>query len=257
MDLTRRSFALASAACLLGPRAASAALQDAALTIPYRALTSEPFPVHAIDLSRIKPEFLRREVREGEIGSREPPGTIVVDPAKHFLYLVLHDGKAMRYGVGVGRSGFAWSGDATINSKQAWPDWYPPKEMFERQPQLRRAMRKMRLGLGMPGGAGNPLGARALYLWQDNRDTLFRIHGTIEPWTIGSNVSSGCIRMINQDVIDLYERVEPGARVAVLGSSGSIVASDHAHGAISSSDGVPPLHHLVRDPAALASRGLW
>ncbi len=250
MDLTRRrSFAIA-AACLLGPRAAWAALHDPALTAPYRALASEPFPVPAIDLSRIKPEFLRREVQGVEAVSREPPGTIVVDPAKHFLYLIQPGGAAIRYGVGVGRSGFAWSGAATVNSKQAWPDWYPPKEMFERQPYLRRAMRKMRLGIGMPGGVGNPLGARALYLWQDNRDTLFRIHGTLEPWTIGSNVSSGCIRMINQDVIDLYERVEPGARVVVLGAPEGVIVTSRG------GDGLPPLHQLVRDPGALA-RGLW
>jgi hypothetical protein len=112
-------------------------------------------------------------------------------------------------------------------------------------------MRKLRSGLGMPGGTGNPLGARALYLWQDNRDTLFRIHGTVEPWTIGTNASSGCIRMINQDVMDLYERVEPGARVVVLGASGDSVASTRG------GDRLPPLHQLVRDPDALARRGLW
>jgi len=248
MDLTRRSFAFASAACLLAPRAMAAAPLDPALTSPYRALASEPFPVPAIDLKRLKSEFLRRQVDDP---TREPAGTIVVDPARHFLYLVLPGGKAMRYGVGVGRSGFAWSGEARVNSKQAWPDWYPPKEMLERQPHLARAMRKLRSGLGMPGGAGNPLGARALYLWQDNRDTLFRIHGTVEPWTIGTNASSGCIRMINQDVMDLYERVEPGARVVVLGAPGGSEAT--ARGG----DRLPPLHQLVRDPDALARRGLW
>ena len=102
----------------------------------------------------------------------------------------------MRYGVGVGREGFAWSGIATINSKQEWPDWYPPKEMFERQPDIKKYMTQLQSGPGMHGGPGNPLGARAMYLWQGNKDTLFRIHGTVEPWTIGSSVSSGCIRMI-------------------------------------------------------------
>ena len=248
MDFTRRSLFLASAACLLGRGAASAASPDPGLASPYRALVGEPFPVPAIDLSRVRPEFLRREVDDP---TREPAGTIVVDPARHFLYLVLPGAKAMRYGVGVGRSGFAWSGEAKVNSKQAWPDWYPPKEMLERQPHLARAMRKLRSGLGMPGGSGNPLGARALYLWQDNRDTLFRIHGTVEPWTIGTNASSGCIRMINQDVMDLYERVQPGARVVVLGAPGGYVASTRG------GDNLPPLHQLVRDPDALARRGLW
>ena len=248
MTLRRRTFMLGSVACLLAPAVPRAAPLDAALTSRYRALGGEPFAVPAIDLTRIRPEFLRREVDDV---TREPAGSIVVDPAKHFLYLVQPGGKAMRYGVGVGRSGFAWSGVATVNSKQAWPDWYPPKEMLERQPHLARAMRKLRSWLGMPGGTGNPLGARALYLWQDNRDTLFRIHGTVEPWTIGTNASSGCIRMINQDVMDLYERVEPGARVVVLGASGDSVASTRG------GDRLPPLHQLVRDPDALARRGLW
>ncbi len=254
MTLCRRTFTLASAACLLGPAVPRAAPLDPALTSRYRSLASEPFPVPAIDLSRIRLEFLRREVDDV---TREAPGTIVVDPAKHFLYLVLPGGKAMRYGVGVGRSGFAWSGEAMVNSKQAWPDWYPPKEMLERQPHLARAMRKLRSGLGMPGGTGNPLGARALYLWQDNRDTLFRIHGTVEPWTIGTNASSGCIRMINQDVMDLYERVEPGARVVVQGAPGAVVAGASEQGAVRGGDRLPPLNLLVRDLEGMASRGLW
>ena len=127
-------------------------------------------------------------------------------------------GRAIRYGVGVGRQGFGWSGVATIHDKQQWPDWYPPKEMLDRQPELRRQMSELQSGIGMPGGPRNPLGARAMYLWQNNKDTLFRIHGTFEPWTIGKSVSSGCIRMINQDAIDLYERTPVGAKVVVLGS---------------------------------------
>ncbi len=246
--LSRRNFTLASAACLMANRTTSAAPLDSTLTSPYRSIATEPFPVPAIELSRVRPEFLRREVDDP---TREAAGAIVVDPARHFLYLVLPGGKAMRYGVGVGRSGFAWSGEARVNSKQAWPDWYPPKEMLERQPHLARAMRKLRSGLGMPGGSGNPLGARALYLWQDNRDTLFRIHGTVEPWTIGTNASSGCIRMINQDVMDLYERVEPGARVLVLGAPAGYAKTTRG------GDGLPPLHNLVRDPGGLAGRGLW
>ena len=123
----------------------------------------------------------------------------------------------MRYGVGVGREGFVWAGTANIHSKQEWPDWYPPKEMIERQPELKKKMSTLQSGVGMHGGPGNPLGARAMYLWQGNKDTLFRIHGTVEPWTIGKSVSSGCIRMINQDVMDLYQSVEIGAKVIVNG----------------------------------------
>jgi lipoprotein-anchoring transpeptidase ErfK/SrfK len=148
--------------------------------------------------------------------TREAPGTIVVDPSNHFLYAVQRGGQALRYGVGVGGEGFGWSGVATVHSKQEWPDWYPPKEMLERRPDIRQAMRELQGGLGMPGGPENPLGARALYLWQGNKDTLYRIHGTNEPWTIGQNVSSGCIRITNEDVVDLYDRTVVGTKVVVL-----------------------------------------
>ncbi|MDC7786102.1 L,D-transpeptidase [Rhodoplanes sp. TEM] len=133
----------------------------------------------------------------------EPAGTIVVDTRNFYLYLVEGNGRAMRYGVGVGRPGFTWSGAHTITGKKEWPDWRPPEEMLRRQPSLPSFM---------PGGPENPLGARALYLG----DTLYRIHGSNEPWTIGTQVSSGCIRMRNEDVIDLYERVKVGARVVVI-----------------------------------------
>ncbi|MCC0003321.1 MAG: L,D-transpeptidase [Methylobacteriaceae bacterium] len=181
----------------------------------YGPVAGEPFPIRAVNLSRIKPVFLRARI---PYRTNQPPGTIVIDPRHHYLYFVNGDGTAMRYGVGVGRQGFAWKGVATINSKQEWPDWYPPKEMLERQPDLMRAMSKLRSGIGMHGGPRNPLGARAMYLWQNGKDTLYRIHGTTEPWTIGTNASSGCIRMINQDAIDLYRRVTVGAKVVVLGS---------------------------------------
>jgi lipoprotein-anchoring transpeptidase ErfK/SrfK len=176
-------------------------------------LGGEPFPVPAIRLSDINPIHLRTSV---DYQTNEPAGTIIVDPQNKFLYLVQGGGRAMRYGIGVGRQGFGWSGVATIHEKQEWPDWYPPKEMLQRQPELMRQMSELRGGIGMPGGSRNPLGARALYLWQNGKDTLYRIHGTFEPWTIGTSVSSGCIRMINQDVIDLYQRVATGAKVVVL-----------------------------------------
>ena len=181
----------------------------------YAQNSSEPFPVPAFRLSDVDPVYLRKSIY---YPTAEPPGTIVIDPQRHFLYLVEGGGRATRYGIGVGRSGFEWSGSATVHNKQEWPDWYPPKEMIERQPEIRRMMSELQSGLGMHGGPRNPLGARALYLWQGNKDTLYRIHGTVEPWTIGKNVSSGCIRMINQDVMDLYERTPVGARVLVMSS---------------------------------------
>jgi lipoprotein-anchoring transpeptidase ErfK/SrfK len=181
----------------------------------YAETDNEPFPVPAFRLSDVDPVYLRKTVY---YPTDEEPGTIVIDPQRHFLYFVEGGGRATRYGVGVGRTGFGWSGVATIHNKQEWPDWYPPKEMIQRQPEIRRVMSELQSGLGMPGGPRNPLGARALYLWQGNKDTLFRIHGTVEPWTIGKNVSSGCIRMINQDVIDLYARAPAGAKVVVLSS---------------------------------------
>jgi len=194
------------------PFSGSGNLQYSAI---YAESNSEPFPVPALRLSEVDPTYLRKSVY---YPTDEPSGTIVIDPQAHFLYLVEGGGRAMRYGVGVGRSGFEWSGVATIHNKQEWPDWYPPKEMIERQPEIRRMMTELQSGIGMHGGPRNPLGARALYLWQGNKDTLYRIHGTVEPWTIGKSVSSGCIRMINQDVIDLYERTPVGAKVVVLSS---------------------------------------
>ena len=134
---------------------------------------------------------------------KEGPGTIVIDTPNKFLYLVQADGKALRYGVGVGRPGFTWSGVKQITAKKEWPDWTPPPEMLVRRPDLPRHME---------GGPQNPLGARAMYLGS----SLYRIHGSNEPWTIGTNVSSGCIRMRNEDVIDLYGRVSVGAKVIVI-----------------------------------------
>ena len=171
------------------------------------------FTVPGVKLGQVDFAFLRKNVA---YATKEAPGTIVIDPANHYLYHVEDGGRATRYGVGVGRAGFAWAGEATIKSKQEWPDWYPPKEMIERRPDLKKELVELQSGLGMRGGPANPLGARAMYLWQGDRDTLFRIHGTNEPWTIGKSQSSGCIRMINQDVMDLYQNTPIGARVVVL-----------------------------------------
>jgi lipoprotein-anchoring transpeptidase ErfK/SrfK len=141
--------------------------------------------------------------------TKEPPGTIIISTRKRRLFYVLADGTAISYGVGVGRFGFTWRGVAKIGRKAEWPAWHPPAEMVERDPLAAK------YADGMPGGPDNPLGARALYLYEGNRDTLYRIHGTREPWSIGLAVSSGCIRMLNEEVIDLYNRVKIGARVLV------------------------------------------
>jgi lipoprotein-anchoring transpeptidase ErfK/SrfK len=140
----------------------------------------------------------------------ESPGTVIVETKSHFLYLVLDGGKAIRYAVGVGREGFAWSGTAHVAKRAEWPAWYPPQEMVERA-----AARSPFIPYRIDGGELNPLGARALYLYEGGRDTLYRIHGTNEPRSIGRNVSSGCIRLLNEDIIDLYGRVALGAKVIV------------------------------------------
>jgi lipoprotein-anchoring transpeptidase ErfK/SrfK len=211
--LDRRSFLLGSATAAVAGSANSAASPIDAAYAEIYAPVKDRFLIPGVRLSQINRMFLRTAV---PYESTETPGTIVIDPRARFLYHLQHAGMAIRYGVGVGRTGFGWSGTATIKDKQEWPDWYPPLEMLERQPELWDRMSRLRSGIGMPGGPGNPLGARAMYLWQGNKDTLFRIHGTFEPWTIGTNVSSGCIRMINQDVINLYDQTPIGSKIIVL-----------------------------------------
>jgi lipoprotein-anchoring transpeptidase ErfK/SrfK len=176
----------------------------------YRAMPEEQFPIPAPDLKKVPERYYRKQV---DYPTSEKVGTLVVDTNNYYLYLVQENGKAMRYGVGLGRAGFEWSGRARIARKAAWPKWTPPEEMIQRQPELEKW--SWRNG-GMPPGIENPLGARALYIFQGNKDTLYRIHGTAEYWTIGSAVSSGCVRLINQDVIDLYSRVPDGSQIVVL-----------------------------------------
>lgn len=139
--------------------------------------------------------------------TNERAGTITIDTGARALYLSMGNGKAMRYGIGVGREGFTWKGRVRVGRKESWPDWTPPKDMLKRRPDLPRHM---------AGGEDNPLGARAMYLYSGDRDTMFRIHGSNEPWTIGQAVSSGCIRMTNDDVTDLFNRVKVGTAVVVL-----------------------------------------
>jgi len=174
----------------------------------YAALDSEKFRVDAVDLSEIDPKYRRQEV---DYRTTEGPGTVIVDPHQRFLYLVERGGKAVRYGVGVGRAGLEFTGTASVQVKKEWPHWTPTPAMIAREPA-----RYAKWAGGMEGGEGNPLGARALYLFRGGSDTRYRIHGTTEPQSIGHAVSSGCIRMMNQDIIDLFDRVSLGSKVVVL-----------------------------------------
>jgi lipoprotein-anchoring transpeptidase ErfK/SrfK len=174
----------------------------------YGALEDGGFHIPGVDPTEIKPRNVRQLV---DNPTGQPPGTLVVDPRNRFLYLVQENGKALRYGVGVGRAGLEFSGTAAIGYKREWPSWRPTDTMIAREPA-----RYQPWAGGMAGGETNPLGARALYLFKDGKDTLYRIHGTNEPWSIGEAVSSGCIRMMNQDIIDLHRRVPDGAKVVVL-----------------------------------------
>lgn len=176
----------------------------------YAALPNEPFPIPAIDLKKIPSKYYRKLI---SYRSNERPGTVIVDTKNFFLYLIQDNQKAMRYGVGLGRAGFEWSGRARIAWKQKWPKWTPPDEMIARRPELEKY--SARNG-GMAPGLNNPLGLRALYISQGKVDTLYRIHGSPEYWTIGNAVSSGCVRMINQDVVDLYDRVKSNSSIVVL-----------------------------------------
>lgn len=172
----------------------------------YRAMPEERFPIPAPNLSKIDPVYYRRLV---DYRTDEPAGTIIVDTPNRFLYLTMENGKAMRYGIGIGRAGFEWGGTARIAYKRPWPRWTPPAEMIAREPELEKYRN------GMEPGLDNPLGARALYIFQGGKDTLYRLHGTSEDWSIGKAVSSGCVRLLHQDAIDLYNRVPNGTKIVV------------------------------------------
>lgn len=182
----------------------------------YRAMPEEDFPIPAVDITKVDKRFYRQLVDDP---TGERPGTVVVDTRSYYLYLVRPGGKAMRYGVGLGRQGFEWSGEGVIQWKQRWPKWTPPAEMIARQPELEKYSA---VNGGQPPGLNNPLGARALYIFQNGKDTLYRLHGTPEYWTIGKAVSSGCVRLMNQDIIDLYDRVATPTPIIVRGGTHSI-----------------------------------
>jgi lipoprotein-anchoring transpeptidase ErfK/SrfK len=202
---SRVTCALAfTTALLLAPSVFSSAAS--AQTLGYASTQPNAFPTDEVmaEPEGVVPERLRRAVVA--FNTNEAPGTIVIDTGNTALYYVLGQGRAVRYGVGVGREGFTWSGVQTISRKAEWPDWHPPAEMIARQPYLPRFM---------AGGPGNPLGARAMYLGTSQ----YRIHGTNDPSTIGKFVSSGCIRLTNEDVTDLFSRVDVGTKVVVLPKS--------------------------------------
>jgi len=179
----------------------AASAEDAAWYIGTKP--DKPFDIPLVDRSRMDPKYARQTVN---YNGPERPGSIVVDIDERLLYLVQPDGKAIRYGVGVGKQGFSWKGVASVGRKGVWPSWTPTQTMVGLKPDLPRYRE---------AGLDNPLGARALYLYQSGRDILFRIHGTNEPWSIGEQMSSGCVRMLNEDVVDLYERVPVGTTVYV------------------------------------------
>lgn len=179
----------------------------------YGPVEDGGFLVPAVPIEKIDQQFLRQVVKDP---TGEAPGTVVVNTLTHHLYLVRENGYAVRYGVGLGRAGFEWAGRGVIQWKQKWPKWTPPAEMIARDPSLAK------YGVdngGMPGGLKNPLGARANYIFQNGQDTLYRVHGSPEWSSIGKSVSSGCVRMMNQDVIDFYDRVATGAPIMVVGNA--------------------------------------
>ena len=176
----------------------------------YAQLNDDGHWLPAIPIDSVPGQFVRREVN---YRTPERPGTIVVDTRSRHLYFVLGNGRAIRYGVGIGRQGYAWKGEGTIRYKRAWPRWTPSEAHVADKPDMR--MFSASYG-GLVGGVNNPLGARALYIYADGKDTLFRVHGTPEWKSVGRQASSGCIRMFNQDVIDLYGRVQSGGRIVVM-----------------------------------------
>jgi lipoprotein-anchoring transpeptidase ErfK/SrfK len=213
-------LSLALSACVVDPSATGSGVMTADLPKApqliegvYSAKADNEFNVPAVPVEKVPQQFQRQTVA---YETDQPVGTIIIDPASKHLFLVTGKKTAIRYGISVGKAGFQWSGEALITGRKPWPTWTPPKEMIERKPELSKWEK------GQPGGLDNPLGARALYLTTNGIDYGYRIHGTPEWKSIGRNASSGCIRMINQDVIDLYERVPDNTKVIVLNADGSM-----------------------------------
>ncbi|MCJ8144371.1 L,D-transpeptidase [Ancylobacter sp. A5.8] len=209
--LSRRSFLAGSALGLgalgLGGCASMDGMSLAEAQKVYGPLPEEKFPIPGVDLSKVDRKYFRRTVA---YASDEEPGTIIVDPANYYVYRIEGDGKATRYGANVGRDGFRWTGDAYVGRKSEWATWTPPKEMIKRQPEAAK------YAGGMPGGLDNPLGARTLHLYQNGVYTLYTIYATSAPETIGSGITSGCVGLLSQDMIDLYDKTPVKTKVVVL-----------------------------------------
>jgi lipoprotein-anchoring transpeptidase ErfK/SrfK len=208
--LSRRAFLFGSAAglgavALAGCSGAGMSLAQAEKH--YGPVPEERFPIPAVNVAKVNPKFYRRTV---QYASKEAPGTIIVDPGKYHVYRIEGDGMATRYGANVGRAGFLWTGEAYVGRKSEWPIWTPPKEMIERQPEVAK------YAGGMKPGLDNPLGARALHLYQDGVYTLYTLYSTIQPETIGKGISSGCVGLLTQDMLELYERTPVNTKVVVL-----------------------------------------
>lgn len=217
IGLSVPAFAASAAGAEAELDAAAPTVQQVALASNAKATTEKKKKKSASNAGGAKKVVLNRHNIDPRYQAQTvsftgyEPGTIVIDPSKYFLYLVESSGSARRYGIAVGKVGLEFKGTANINAKREWPRWIPTKEMIERNPTQYGRYKN-----GMDGGPGNPLGSRAMYLFQGNKDTYIRIHGTTQPWTIGSPASNGCFRMTNEDVMDLYDRVGMGAKVVVL-----------------------------------------
>ena len=207
------AMATGMVASLSAPASAETVRRYNYATFSWETLdTNAPRAQRSVQARRPGAEFMRRQVR---IQTSEKPGTVIVDSSRRYLYFVEGNGLATRYGVGVGREGFGWAGTMKVGRKAEWPGWTPPAAMVARERKKGRE-----LPAYMKGGPANPLGARAMYLYRGGGDSMFRIHGTNQPWTIGQMMSSGCIRMMNEDVEHLYGRVPVGSKVVVIGPDG-------------------------------------
>ncbi|MCU4179341.1 L,D-transpeptidase [Bosea sp. BH3] len=209
--LDRRSFLGGSAAGLgalaLGGCSATGGMSLAEAEKVYGPVPQEKFPIPAVDVTKVDAKYFRATV---PYDTREAPGTIIVDPGNYYVYRVEGDGQATRYGANVGRDGFRWTGNAYVGRKSEWATWTPPKEMIKRQPEAAKWAR------GMPGGLENPLGARTLHLYQNGAYTLYTIYASSDPETIGSGITSGCVGLLSQDMIHLYDQTPVKTKVIVL-----------------------------------------
>ena len=210
--LSRRSFLVGSATSLGALALAGCAVNDGNMSlaeaeIVYGPVPAEKFPIPAADIRQLDRKYLRKTL---PYETSEAPGTIIVDPGNYYVYRIEEGGLATRYGANVGRDGFRWNGDAYVGRKSEWATWTPPAEMIKRQPEAAKYAR------GMPGGLENPLGARTLHLYQNGRYTLYTIYASSDPESIGSGITSGCVGLLSQDMIHLYERTPVKTKVVVL-----------------------------------------